>query len=124
MIRGPPELVGHHGYSPGGIVVFSQSGQLMHTTAIPEDVSVTSPAVLEVWRLTPLEAPLPAPIFTVGATPGSAQRPRSAAVAAEPTQPDFAELTPELTEVRHQEYLARRALDELLERGALSALFG
>jgi hypothetical protein len=82
----------------------------MHTTVIPEDVSVTPAAVLDGWQFTPLQDSLPAPVFSITRTPA-------------PGQPDSGELAPELTNARLQEYVARRELDELLERGALTALF-
>jgi hypothetical protein len=89
----------------------------MHTTtASPEDVSVTQAAMLDGWQFTALQAPLPAPIFSVSRTPAAVDRPQ-------PAELDLGELAPELTNARHEEYLARRTLDELLEHGALAALF-
>lgn len=82
----------------------------MHTTVIPEDVSVTPAAVLDGWQITPLQDTLPAPTFSLTQAPATGES-------------DFGKLAPELANARLQESVARRALDDLLERGALSALF-
>lgn len=80
----------------------------MHTTATPGDVSVTPVAVLDRSRFSPPEDPLEPLIFSASQTAAA----------------DSEELVPELINAWHEEYCARRALDELVESGALAALFG
>ena len=78
----------------------------MHTPATPEDVRV---------------APVPVHTISLVRAPAPAEFPQAVPLTRS-TQPDAGELDLELIDAWHEQYLALRALEELIESGALAAL--